>query len=268
MDFPGLPESMKSSLCRLLSVLSLFWMAASAFAVDVPAEIPVLIPVEQGPNEFPLPPQPIVPALVKLLAAESGLNLVARPMPWRRAQSMAENGEGLLYGAAPTPERVRMFQFTEAIGSVRQWLVSTSRAPIAFRQWEDLRGKEISILSGAKYGAEFERRRGQLFSVQENSPTIGSRLAMLRAGRVDAVLIASYLDAAGLEAKLNCMFPQDVRLVVAGVPVDTEPLMIAVPRLPPLDRRFSTLNEAIVRLAASERLQAVRDLKPVGTNCR
>jgi ABC-type amino acid transport substrate-binding protein len=239
-----------------------------AAPTELPSEIPVYIPVEHGTNGLPLAGQPIAPAMIELLSSESGLKLVVRPLPWRRAQAMAEKGEGLLYGAVPTPERLRVFRFTEPIDSVNQWLVSTSNAPIVFRQWDDVRGKVISILSGAKYSAEFERQRGRLFTVEQNSPVMQTRMDMLRAGRVDAVMVASYLDAVQLEAKLNCMFPGTAKLVVAGKPIDVEPLMIAVPRTQPLERSFTVLNHAVERLAGSERLQRVRSLVAANSVCR
>ena len=81
-------------------------------------------------------------------------------------------------------------------------------------------------------------------------------------------MVASYLDAVQLEAKLNCMFPGTAKLVVAGKPIDVEPLMIAVPRTQPLERSFTVLNHAVERLAGSERLQRVRSLVAANSVCR
>lgn len=254
--------------CRPLLALFFFCRAAVAAPPELPSEIAVYIPVEHGTNGMPLTGQRIAPAMIELLGSESGLKLVVRPLPWRRAQAMAEKGEGLLYGAVPTPERSRVFRFTGPIDSVKQWLVSTTHSPLVFRQWDDVRGKVISILSGAKYSAEFERQRGRLFTVEQNSPVMQTRFDMLRAGRVDAVMVASYLDAAQLEAKLNCLFPGTTKLVVAGKPIDIEPLMIAVPRTQPLDNSFPALNQAVERLASSERLQRVRSQVAANSTCR
>lgn len=258
---------MKAFSYRILIVLLSSWHAATVSAADARTEIPVFIPVEQGANRMPLPPQPIVPAMIGLLATESGLGLVTRPLPWRRAQLMAKHGDGLLYGAAVTPERLRHFRFTKPLDRVNQWLVSSTTAPLAFNDWDDLRGKTISILPGAQYGVEFESRRGVLFRVEQNSPTIDTRLQMLRAGRVDGVMIASYLDAERLEAKLNCMFPGATALKIVGRPVDKEALLIAVPRAPQYDSSFAVLNKAIERLVDSGRLQELRQLHPPASAC-
>lgn len=246
-------------MCLLLQ------LTASASAG--PAAIPVFVVVEPDANGAPGQAQPIVPAIVKLLARESGLDLVVRPLPWRRAQKMAADGEGLLYGAAPTVERARLFHFTAPLDDVNQWAVSTERFPLTFRRWEDLDGKVISILSGGRYGPGFEARRGKAFTVEQNATKMQDRLNMLRAGRVDAVLVASYLDAAGLERKLNCLFPGKIKLAVAGRPVDSEPIMIAVPRAGPLGRDFPALHAAAERLAAARALDHLREDGAPASGC-
>lgn len=246
--------------CLLLLVVSPSCAAASS-------PIPVLVPVEQGANGRPLPAQTAVPDIISLLAVESGIDLVLRPMPWRRAQLMAERGEGLLYGAAVTPERSRIFTFTRPLDTVNQWLVSTARAPLAFNEWGDVRGKVISILSGARYGADFEARRGSVFSVEQNAATLAGRFGMLRAGRVDAVMVSSYLTAPLLEEKLNCLFPGKIPLLVAGKPIDKEILMFAVPKSGPLSASYTALDAAVGRLAGSGALDAIHLRSATESGC-
>lgn len=213
--------------------------------------IPVLIASEPDADGRSRQPQSSVAGIIALLAAESGLDLVVMPLPWPRAQAIAEKGGGLLYGAALTPERTRMYLFTAPLDTVNQWLVSTERSPVTFRSWKDLHGKVISTLSGGRYSAEFEKNRGRLFTVEQNSATMTSRMMMLRAGRVDAVIVGSYLDAPTLEAKLNCLFPGTVKLIIAGRPMEAEKMRIAVPRTAPLNKSLPALNQAIERLVKS-----------------
>ena len=158
-------------------------------ATDKTTEIPVLIAESIDPRGNPLPTPPIIAAVVNLLAEETGLNLVIRGYPWRRAQVMAEQGEGLLYGAASTPERLRVFQFTKPVYDANQWLVSSAQAPLIFHHWEDLQDKVISIGVGGKYGPEFEARREKLFRIEQDAASTENRLKMLSTHRVDAVLL-------------------------------------------------------------------------------
>jgi ABC-type amino acid transport substrate-binding protein len=233
-------------------------LPAAAHAADSPDEIPVLIAEAIDPRGHPLPTPPIIAAVIHQLAAESGLNLVVRAYPWRRAQMMAENGEGLLYGAAITPERLRVFNFSRPVYDANQWLVSAAQQPLKFRRWADLRNKVISIAAGGKYGPEFERRRDKLFKVEENAVSTESRLKMLSAHHVDAVLIDSFRNAAQLGASLNCLFPSD-RWTVAEKSVGFEPLLIAVPKSEPLGSVLPALNQAITRLHKSGHIQKAVD---------
>jgi ABC-type amino acid transport substrate-binding protein len=244
--------------CLAAWALAALLPAAPALAADDAAEIPVLIAEAIDPRGNLLPTPPLITAVINQLASESGLHLVVHAYPWRRAQVMAENGEGLLYGAAITSERQRVFRFSKPVYDANQWLVSSAQAPLKFRRWEDLRGKVVSIGSGGKYGPEFEARRDKLFKVEENAVSMESRLMMLSAHHVDAVLVDSFRNPVQLGASLNCRFPGD-RWVVADKSVGFEPLLIAVPKNGPLGKLLPTLNTAIARLHKSGGIQKAVD---------
>ncbi len=241
--------------------------ATPSWAGAMPAEVPVLIAESVDPQGHSLPIPPIISAVVTQLAQESGLNLVIRPYPWRRAQVMAENGEGLLYGAAITPERLHVFDFSRPVYNANQWLVSASHQPVNFRRWDDLRGKVISIGSGSKYGPEFEQRREKLFKVEQNAVSMESRLKMLDAHHVDAVLVDSFRNATQLGISLNCLFPGKDKWVVAGKPVGFEPLLIAAPKNGPLNGVLPVLNSAITRLNKTGSIQKTVDSRAMATPC-
>lgn len=244
--------------CAIAAWTLALLLPAAAHAADKEDEIPVLIAEAIDPRGHPLPTPPIIAAVIGQLAAESGLNLVVHAYPWRRAQVMAENGEGLLYGAAITPERLHVFNFSRPVYDANQWLVSSTQEPLKFRRWADLRDKVISIAAGGKYGPEFEARRDKLFKVEENAVSTESRLKMLSAHHVDAVLIDSFRNSRQLSASLNCLFPSD-HWTVAEKSVGFEPLLIAVPKSEPLGKVLPALNQAIVRLHKSGRIQKAVD---------
>jgi ABC-type amino acid transport substrate-binding protein len=250
----------------LLSALIALLPTVAAHAADG-SEIPMLIAEQVDASGQLLPTPPLMTAVVQAVAAESGLKLVLRPYPWRRAQMMAENGEGLLFGAAITPERLQTLEFTKPLYVVNQWLVSTERAPLNFQQWDDLRGKVISISSGGKYGPAFEERRGKLFRVEQNATSAGSRLKMLSARHVDAVLLDSFRTATQFTTSLNCAFSGGERWLVAGKPVGTEPVLIAVPKTPALASLLPVLNGAIDRLTKSGRIQKLLDERARQSGC-
>lgn len=235
--------------------------------VSAAAEIPFLIASQTDAQGNPLPTPPVVSGLVGLLAAESGLNLVVRPYPWRRAQLLAELGEGVLYGLAATPERSHTMNFSKPLYYAYQWLVTPARNSFPFQQWDDLRGKVISIQSGARFGAEFEERRGKLFAVEDNSSTVSSRLKMLSIGRVDALLIDSYRNAAQFEARINCSFGEIGKWTVLEKPVDTEPVLIAVAKSSKFNGILPTLNDAIERMTKSQSMQKMLEKRSASAGC-
>lgn len=240
--------------------------AAPAHATDKSEEIPILIAesIDARGNQLPTPA--IISAVVNLLAEETGLNLVIRAYPWRRALVMAEQGEGLLYGAASTPERQRVFRFTKPVYDANQWLVSSEQAPLVFHRWEDLRGKVISIGGGGKFGPEFEARRDKLFKIEQNATSTESRMKMLSAHHVDAVLLDSFRNPAQLGASLNCRFPND-HWVVADKSVGFEPLLIAVPKNASMNKLLPVLNNAITHLVRNGSMQKAVDSVANVTGC-
>jgi ABC-type amino acid transport substrate-binding protein len=246
--------------------LAVLLHAAPVHAIDKTAEIPVLIAESIDPRGTPLPTPPIISAVVNLLAEETGLNLVIRAYPWRRAQVMAEHGEGLLYGAASTPERLRVFTFTKPVYDANQWLVSSAQAPLIFHRWDDLKDKVISIGVGGKYGPEFEARRETLFKIEQDAASTENRLKMLATHRVDAVLLDSFRNPAQLSASLNCRFPGD-HWVVSEKSVGFEPLLIAVPKSAQLKKLLPTLNNAITRLHKNGSMQKAVDSVANVTGC-
>lgn len=251
----------------LATVLAMLSSATLVNAAETAAEIPVFIATQTGADGKPVPEALTITSVVKLLAEESGLNLVVHSYPWRRAQVLAENGDGLLYGAAATAERVRVYNFSKPLYFANQWLITPAQRPFSFQHWDDLKGKVLSIQSGARFGTEFEERRGKLFTVEENSETIASRLKMLNAGRADALLMDSYRSARQLETRFNCMYADIGKWTVLDKSVDMEPALIAVPKSSRFNAILPTLNEAIERLVKSQGIQKVLEKKSTSTGC-
>lgn len=256
-----------SGIVAALMVLTLLGSVPPARSADERPEILVFLPEQGDPNGQPSAGVMTMSGIIKLLADESGLKLVAHPYPWRRAQMMAKNGEGMLFGATETPERSRIFSFSKPLLELKQWLVTTAQRPIDFRSWEDLRGKMISISSGGQFGAEFEAQRGKTFTVEENAVTLSSRFKMLENGRVDAVLIDSNRSASPVEVRINCLFPGASKWVVAAKPVNAEPAVIAVPKASPLNDYLPALNESIDRMNKAHSVQKFLEKRNAENNC-
>jgi ABC-type amino acid transport substrate-binding protein len=251
----------------ILGAPALLLLAAPAgMAAEPQAEIPVFVAEQTDANGQPAPGLLTMTGVVQLLAAESGLKLVVHAYPWRRAQMKAKNGEGLLFGATETAERAAMFKFTKPLYMVNQWLVTPAQRPVDFKGWDDLRGKIISIPSGARFDADFEAHRGQTFQVEENASTVGSRFKMMESGRVDVLMIDSYRGAAQLEALINCKYPATLKWAVMARPVGAEAAEIAVPIASAWMRYVPALNDAIERMGKARSVQKYLDQRSVTTD--
>lgn len=255
-------------LCTFVLANILCCVSPFASCRDTLPEIPVLLAAQTDADGKYAGVAPTVAALIQRLADESGLPLVARAYPWRRAQMLAEDGKGLLLGATATPERQALFAFTRPLYLVHQWLVANPVHQFRYQGWEDLRGKTIAISSGAKFGAEFEQRKNVLFTVAENSDSLPSRLKMLLLARVDAVLVDSYRNSATVEERLNCVYAGIGKFTVLRKPMGNEPVLIAVPKSSPFSEALPLLNEAIERMEKSGSIHKILETRPAdGSAC-
>lgn len=117
-----------------------------------------------------------------------------RLMPWMRAYTLAQRGEGAVIGLSMSDERLALFDFSEPIFTERIVLVVKQGREFPFDQLADLRDKLIGASAGASYGNVFDAAvaDGTLTIVGFNDTRNG--LAMLMHERIDAVLIGSSID--------------------------------------------------------------------------
>lgn len=117
-----------------------------------------------------------------------------RLMPWMRAYTMAQRGEGGVIGLLMSDERLALFDFSEPIFTERIVLVVKQGREFPFQQVTDLRDKLIGASIGTSYGNVFDAAvaDGTLTIVGFNDTRNG--LAMLMRERIDAILLGSSVD--------------------------------------------------------------------------
>lgn len=117
-----------------------------------------------------------------------------RLMPWMRAYTLAQRGEGGVIGLSISDERLTLFDFSEPIFTERIVLVVKQGREFPYAQVSDLRGKLIGASIGTSYGNAFDAAvaDGSLTIVGFNDTRSG--LAMLMRERIDAVLLGSSVD--------------------------------------------------------------------------
>lgn len=108
--------------------------------------------------------------------------------PWKRVLHNGENGEGIIFGIYKTPERERVFTFSEPVYSDFVYLVMLCDGAFKFKTVADLKGKTIGMSPGASAGAEFDREVGVTIKPEYNSSSLTGQFLKLYQKRVDAFL--------------------------------------------------------------------------------
>ncbi|MBY0574743.1 MAG: transporter substrate-binding domain-containing protein [Undibacterium sp.] len=122
-----------------------------------------------------------------------GIQFQFQIYPWNRAVKIASSDGGLIFGLSITPEREKIFTFSQPVMYNYLWLVTRSDSTFSFRTLDDLKGKTIGILRGSKYGGEFDKQKNVLFKADEDIDAYGSRLSKVLGHRIDAMIYASSL---------------------------------------------------------------------------
>lgn len=115
-------------------------------------------------------------------------------MPWKRAYTMAERGEGGVIGLSISDERLALFDFSAPIFTEHVVLVVKKGREFPYLAITDLQDKLIGATIGTSYGNAFDQAvaDGTLTIVGFNDTRSG--LGMLQHERIDAILIGSSVD--------------------------------------------------------------------------
>lgn len=237
-----------ASLCRYGSSLLMIALSCSIEAANRPTVTMLLPERVQRPGEQ-LADSGRTKQLIAVLAKESGLDIQTAFYPWRRAQKLAERGEGLLWGVVRTPERARVLSFSTPMFTTPVWIIVPEGKRFAYHGIQDLQGKTVSITRGSQYGGEFMAQRDKLFKVEEEAGTLRARLGMLAQGRVDLLLSASTQQTSKDYAQhLNFRWGDLGRWEVLSTPFSVDAIHIAAARDKPISQHLPALSGAIQRL--------------------
>ncbi|MGQ5525482.1 substrate-binding periplasmic protein [Chitinimonas sp. PSY-7] len=255
-----IPNAMKLSPLISFSwaLLSTCPLAATPIKLTT---VPLLVPELHDSKGNVVALSPRHQKLIELISAESGLQFDIKPYPWRRAQRLAQLGNGLLWGVIKTEERKQYLSFTNPIAPLRYWLVVQAGKKFPYHNIHSLRGKRIVIANGDQYGDEFNAHRDKLFTVEEETLSREARLAMLVKNRADVALMSCFLsDAKQFEARLNRGYGDIGHWSVLSKPMLVTPIHIAAARDHPLNLYLPTLNRAIERLQKRGAIHAAMNL--------
>ena len=127
-------------------------------------------------------------AILIYFERESGIHFDKQLLPWNRAQLMAQNGDGIIFGISKSPERLKLYHFSIPVVSEKIWAITYGDPRPNFQSMEDLRGKTVSIGRGFSHGMDFEKAKNVVFQVQEDSASSAARFKKLMNRRSDIML--------------------------------------------------------------------------------
>ena len=184
-----------------LLTFSLFSLRASGAE---PVTLEVLIGGDADLNDEQVPLSAGVNQLLEYLRQDTHLALKAKVMQWKRALLLAQEGKGILYGAAITEERKQSLYFSQALYAENVWLVTRCDRQFSFNSIADLRGKTLGMLAASSFGAEIDQAKDKLFKTDYDMNISRARFQKLLKLRTDAVFYYSqYNDLHYLEDEIN-----------------------------------------------------------------
>ena len=176
---------MKRRLCLLSTPLLLTPFAlfgATPIAVGIDANNPPFMFAKSGRAAG------LYPALLEALFQQAELALTLEAKPWKRCLQDVDEGRAGIGGVYKNEERLRKYDFSEALFVERMAVYHLQAGPWVFDSLASLHGKRVGVARGWSYGDVFDKAvREGLIAVEEVSADT-QNFMKLAAGRIDAVL--------------------------------------------------------------------------------
>lgn len=125
------------------------------------------------------------------------VTLVPIVMPWKRAMSMAKEGQiDLLVSLRINPERKEYLRFTDSKAFANPIVVFVrADKSFPFHKWSDLKGKLGGVSLGDTFGAGFDEYWKKELKVEE-APTMDNNFSKLANGYIDYFVTSLYVGQA------------------------------------------------------------------------
>ncbi|KJV09268.1 hypothetical protein VZ95_12530 [Elstera litoralis] len=187
----------------------------------------------------------------------AGVELQLEAAPFKRAYTQAEAGEGWLTGIFKTPDREKIFLYSEPVGVDEVILVVAKGHEFPFEKAEDLKGKRIGFQDGASYGTFFIETQKHFQGDADSNPR--QRLQKLLAGRLDAAIINP--GEAALAYQMKALGEPMEKVVVLAKRIAVEPNYIIVARSQEAAAApiLVKVNEALKAMAVDGALEKIMD---------
>jgi ABC-type amino acid transport substrate-binding protein len=174
----------------------------------------------------------------------AGYQPVVKLEPWPRAIEDTRAGNGIITHFSKTPERERLFEFSDPLVYDRIVVVVRKGREFPFASVKDLAGKRVGVLRGVAYGGDWTTARKSL-TLEEDLDAV-ARLGKLVRDRLDAAVISS--GAAGLEIAVHQAGLDSSQFTILAVPILDDPNYLAIAKGSDSARTMAGINAAIATM--------------------
>jgi polar amino acid transport system substrate-binding protein len=174
----------------------------------------------------------------------AGYRPVVKLEPWPRAIEDTRAGNGIITHFSKTPERERLFEFSDPLVYDRIVVVVRKGHEFPFSSVKDLIGKRVGLLRGVAYGGDWTAARRSL-TLEEDTDAV-ARIGKLARDRLDAAVISS--GAAGLEIAVHQAGLDNSQFTILTVPILEDPNYLAIAKSPNSARTMAGINAAIAAM--------------------
>lgn len=207
-----------------------------------------------------------VKRLLEFFERQACVEFVFQRLPWRRAQALASDGQGMIWEFSKNPDRLREYRFSEPVMHANIWAIAYHTPPMKLDTVDDLRGKTVSVERGVSHGMEFDAARRHLFQVDEDTASASARFRKLIAGRCDVLLwgLVQFDRASELERYLQKTYIpslQDPTLIGKTFYVSSRPIFVdsihLAAKLGTFEAEMARIDVAIQRARANGELRRI-----------
>ena len=142
-----------------------------------------------------LPGQGFVSATIADALKATGYSVEMQFFPWSRAVWLVDSDASYIgfFPAYYSRERAGRYLFSEPIGRSTMVFLERTDKPVKWANYDDLQGRRIGVVRGFVNTEELDARIAKKKLIAEEVPDDRSNILKLAAGRVDLVVIDSYV---------------------------------------------------------------------------
>jgi polar amino acid transport system substrate-binding protein len=136
-------------------------------------------------------PTGLYPVLINAIFKRMGMNINIKTYPWNRALAMGTNGEAPLAGIYKNEERLKIFDYSDAIYPNKILIYVLKGKSFKFASPSDLAGQNIGVMSGWTYGDAFDQAKAAGKFTTEEVANDADNFQKLVLGRVGCIFAES-----------------------------------------------------------------------------